>query len=469
MQSQTTYCEQCGTPRPTDARFCEQCGTPFPLSSLNPETMPPQPRGNASPAGAPWVLVGVLSIIVVVALGSTAWLWIWRERSATVIEQPTVRTEPSLLDTTSAAVVSTPVASPDTAELPATVTRVPSENNNVSTAPTAAVATPHTVDTQTTVNSDEIARLQRAVTAAYTTHVQAVITNAPDEALVHTTLRQAIAALGHAYYRSYLAAGHGTLAQAQQEMQTFLQSLVAQGLGMSSDEIAWGVTTIAATEVPVEPVAQTTPFSAPMTNLPGDAAAAELDLSQPETYLPDPGWQYRFAVAGPDGSDGVVDMVVASISEVALVTSLELIADDLEPETFMAISNHFVAQPDGMYQVGDTNPDIAYPWLMRDLTMNATRDLSGVIFTVQQVDVPCAVGEIRFEHCLVVERHFVEADFVDVATYVPGYGEVLVRDPYNGQVWKQLLECMPMDAQAIEDLVRRHAQNVRYIHPTTSP
>lgn len=211
MNQSALFCENCGVRLTPDSRFCEQCGKPVNvqpeesiLENEAPSPLPLQDMEAPKSKVKNW-LSGTIAVLIILISGLGIYYFLTNPQINTIERQE------------------------------------------------AKINLPLTVQpsVEPEITESELASLRRAVIAANEHYVAAILQ--PNSNASSVEMRKAVAALGQAMYRYYLVRQHGSLEAAQQSMRAFLsQDLVVNGLGLSEDEITWGVKTVASTLTIVE-------------------------------------------------------------------------------------------------------------------------------------------------------------------------------------------------------------------------
>jgi len=180
-------------------------------------------------------------------------------------------------------------------------------------------------------------------------------------------------------------------------------------------------------------------------------------LTDPKVYLPKPNMKYTVFQQFADGDQGTMGFVTAKVSNVAIVSEVEIVRNPGEEQ--LGFVQHYLIRKDGIYSVYDTNVEQAVVWLKNDLYEGMQWEQYGIKSKVVRIGVPCDLGFLILQDCLVVEEHNTSVDVHYEHYYAAGHGLVLTKDLRSGKIRYIVRSITSMESKQAEEMVRRYSPN----------
>ena len=183
----------------------------------------------------------------------------------------------------------------------------------------------------------------------------------------------------------------------------------------------------------------------------------EKQLNNPATYLPSPNFKYTVYQQFADGDQGTMDFLAAQVSDVAVISELELVyPPGEEPIGFV---QHYLIRSDGIHSVYDSNVDLSDIWMKNNLSKGLQWEQHGIRTTVTGIGVACDLGFVVLQDCLVIERFNSSVDVEYQYYYAPGHGLVLKKDLRSGQTLYIVRSIDPIDPLQAKNRVQQYSPN----------
>ncbi len=183
----------------------------------------------------------------------------------------------------------------------------------------------------------------------------------------------------------------------------------------------------------------------------------EKQLNNPATYLPSPNFKYTVYQQFADGDQGTMDFLAAQVSDVAVISELELVyPPGEEPIGFV---QHYLIRSDGIHSVYDSNVDLSDIWMKNNLSKGLQWEQHGIRTTVTGLGVACDLGFVVLQDCLVIERFNSSVDVEYQYYYAPGHGLVLKKDLRSGQTLYIVRSIDPIDPLQAKNRVQQYSPN----------
>lgn len=205
------------------------------------------------------------------------------------------------------------------------------------------------------------------------------------------------------------------------------------------------------------PDSQKSPVSPVQTQQQAMPPVKEKQLNNPVTYLPSPNIKHTAHQQFVDGDQGTMDFMAAQVSDVAVISELELVYSPGEQS--MGFVQHYLIRTDGIYSVYDSNVELPVIWLKNNLAPGLQWEQYGIRSTVTKIGVPCDLAFTVLQDCLVIETYNQSVDLEYECYYAPGQGLVLKRDLRNGQTLYIVQAITPIDTLQAKKMVQKYSPN----------
>lgn len=170
---------------------------------------------------------------------------------------------------------------------------------------------------------------------------------------------------------------------------------------------------------------------------------SNLDLSDPLTYLPFADMQLHYFNNYADGSQGYTTVFTRQpgYGSSYILDKAEIADEYLGYEEYYY---HYIAMSDGIYEyyaAGRDNESLM-PWLKNGLRVGQTWSYNdpygGIYYTVSGIDRTIRIGNLEFEHCLVLDVDNQAVGWECRRYYAPNLGMIYEESPPGGYMTVQL-------------------------------